>query len=79
MFVVTRVLSRQAYFCSDKRRVLSQQTRVCRDKSMLVANIIFLRQNKHMLVATVSRDKTFVARKMAPANDRRKLVCPALF
>ena len=33
MFVATKVLSRQAYFCRDKRRALSwQQTQVCRDK-----------------------------------------------
>ena len=33
MFVATKVLSRQAYFCRDKRRVLSRQTCVM----MLVA------------------------------------------
>ena len=37
MFVATKLLtklclSRQAYFCSDRRRVLSRQTRVCREK-----------------------------------------------
>ena len=32
-FVATKVLSRQAYFCRDKRHVLLRQTRVCRDKN----------------------------------------------
>ena len=36
-FVTTKCLSRQAYFCRDKRCVLSQQTRVCHDKMILVA------------------------------------------
>jgi len=31
-FVATKVLSRQAHFCLDKRCVLSPQTRVCPDK-----------------------------------------------
>ena len=31
-FVATKVLSRQAYFCRDKRCMLSPQTRVCPDK-----------------------------------------------
>ena len=44
MFVTTKVLSRQAYFCRDKRRVLSQQTRLCRDRSMLIAANIFHRK-----------------------------------
>ena len=33
-FVATKLLSRQAYFCRDKRLVLSRQTRVCRDKTL---------------------------------------------
>ena len=32
MFVVAKVLSRQAHFCCDKRRVLSQQTRLSQQK-----------------------------------------------
>ena len=42
VFVTTKVLSRQAYFCRDKRRVLSQQTHVCCDKSKLVATKLCL-------------------------------------
>ena len=37
-FVATKVMSRQAYFCRDKRRVLSRQTRVCRDKTDTCGN-----------------------------------------
>ena len=36
MFVRTKVLSWQAYFCRDKRRVLSPQTHVCHDKHVFV-------------------------------------------
>ena len=35
VFVMTKVLSQQAYFCRDKRHVLSQQTHVCHDKISL--------------------------------------------
>ena len=50
-FFATKPLSRQAYFCGDKRRVLSRQTRVSRVKIMLVATKLLSRQNY------VSRDK----------------------
>ena len=40
VFVDTNVLSRQAYFCRDKRRVLSGQTRVCRDKTSVATKMI---------------------------------------
>ena len=35
MFVMTKALSQQAYFCCDKRCVLSLQTRVCCDKTFV--------------------------------------------
>ena len=57
VFVATKVLSRQAYFCHDKRPVLTRQTRVCRDKSKLVATKLLPWQNyvccnKHTSIAT---------------------------
>ena len=57
VFVVTKVLLRQAYFGCDKRRVLSRQTRVCPDKSKHVSTKLLSRQNyvcrdKHTFVAT---------------------------
>ena len=42
MFLATKVLSRQAYFCHDKRHVLSRQTRVCRDKSFVATKMILV-------------------------------------
>ena len=36
----TQVLSRQAYFCRDKRRVLWRQTRVCRHKTSVATKRI---------------------------------------
>ena len=46
-FVVTKVLSQEAYFCCDKRHVLSkqtcvfsQQTHVCRNKTVVKRKII---------------------------------------
>ena len=33
IFVMTKLLLWQTYFCSDKRHVLSKQTRVCRNKN----------------------------------------------
>ena len=41
-FVATKVLSRQAYFCRDKRRVLSWQARVCRDRTFVATKIILV-------------------------------------
>ena len=38
--VVTKVLTRQEYFCHDKRRVLSRQT--CRDKTFVATNSILV-------------------------------------
>ena len=38
MFMATKVLSRQAYFC----RVLSRQTRVCGDKRFVGTSILFV-------------------------------------
>ena len=52
IFVVTKVLSRQAYFCSDKRRVLSRQTCVCRDETFVAT--------KMRLVAALPNDNLFV-------------------
>ena len=48
VFVVTKVLLWQAYFCRNKRRVLSWQTcvclnkRVCRDKTFVTTKIILV-------------------------------------
>ena len=42
VFVMTKVLSRKAYFCCDKRHVLLRQTRVCHNKSKLVATKLLL-------------------------------------
>ena len=61
VFVATNILSRQACFCSDKRRVLSQKTRVCRNKALVSE-----KQNKQ---------KTIIV--AAPANDRRRLALHA--
>ena len=56
VFVATKVLSRQTYYCRDKRRVLSRETRVCHDKRMLVA--IKLCRDKILFVAAdICRDK----------------------
>ena len=53
IFVATNIiLSRQAYFCRDKRRVLSRQTRVCRDKGMLVLSRQNFCHDKIMFAAT---------------------------
>ena len=41
-FVATKHLSRQAYFCHNKRCVRSWQTCVCRKKSMLVTTKLYL-------------------------------------
>ena len=35
-------LSRQTYFCRDKKRVLSRQTRVCRDETFVVTKMILV-------------------------------------
>ena len=41
-FVTTKVLSRQAYFCCDKRCVLSWQPRVCRNKTFVTTKMILV-------------------------------------
>ena len=77
------LLSRQAYFCRDKRRILSRQTLVYRDKSKLVvtnlvATKLCLPRQKFCRDKTtsihLSRQKTcFVTTEIleaAPANDR---------
>ena len=50
MFVTTKRLSQQAYFCRDKRPVLLWQTRVCRNKSFVATKMI--------LVAAPGNDKS---------------------
>jgi len=45
MFVVTKVLSQQAYFCRNTSLLLLRQTHVCCDKSKLVATKPLLWQN----------------------------------
>ena len=50
MFVATKTSSRQAYFCSDKRRVLSRQTHVWQ---------------KHMFVATKGFHETPIKEHLA--------------
>ena len=47
IFVATNVLSRQAYFCRNKRRVLSPQTHVCHDKHVFVAWQNFCRDKNY--------------------------------
>ena len=42
IFVMTKPLSRQAYFCHEKRCVLSCQTRVCCDKTFVMTKMIFV-------------------------------------
>ena len=42
IFVMTKLLSRQAYFCHEKRCVLSRQTRVCCDKTFVTTKMIFV-------------------------------------
>ena len=64
MFVATKVLSRQAYVCHDKRLVLSRETRVCCDKRMLVATKLLLSQNyvfgdKYFSLQTFCRDRIY--------------------
>ena len=41
-YTSSKVLSRQAYFCRDKRRSLSQQTRVCFDKTFAATKMILV-------------------------------------
>ena len=41
-YTSSKVLSRLAYFCCDKRRILSRQTHVCRDKYVFVAKKTFV-------------------------------------
>ena len=43
-FVTTKLLSRQAYFCRDKRHVLSRQKYSCRDRTFVVTNMCSSRQ-----------------------------------
>ena len=45
VFVVTKVLSQQAYFCRNTSLLLSRQTHVCCDKSKLVATKPLSRKN----------------------------------
>ena len=65
MLVATYLLTRQAYFCGDKRRFFAatsttnmclwRQTRVCGDKSMLVATkMIFVAASASDTPATKS-------------------------
>ena len=67
VFVTTKVLWWQAYFCRDKRHVLSWQICVCHNKSKLFVTKVLSQQNY------VCCDKSFVATKMmlvaAPTND----------
>ena len=60
VFCHDKYLSRQTYFCRDKRRVLSGQTRVCRDTSTLVASKLLLEQC--LLRQTFCRDKHCLSR-----------------
>ena len=48
VFVVTKVLTRQAYFCCDKRCVLLRQTCVCHHKSKHVAAKLRLTRQKYV-------------------------------
>ena len=80
VFVVTKVLSWQAYFSRDKRRVLSGQIQVCRDKSKLVEAKLLSRQNyvcrdKNMFVAT----KSFATKDPCLSNMILVAVSPMTF
>ena len=65
VFVATNILSRQACFCSDKRRVLSQKNNN-KKTHVFVATKLYSRKNK---------TKTIIV--AAPANDRRRLALHA--
>ena len=39
IFIATKVVPRQAYFCRDERRVLSRETRVNRDKTFVATKM----------------------------------------
>ena len=55
MFVATKRLTRQEYFCRDKTRVLSRQIRICRNKSKLVAKKTFV--TTKLCLSLLSRQK----------------------
>ena len=75
-FVVSKVLTRQAYFCCNKRCVLSQQTCVCHDKSKLVAaKLCLMWQKICLLQQKFCCDKhTFVAAKDMFCCDKHMLL-----
>ena len=56
-------LSRQAYFCCDKRCVLSRQKRVCHDKWACRVKIMFVATN-------ICHDKAFVGKIKQQVNRR---------
>ena len=64
VFVMTKVLSQQAYFCRDKRCVLSQQTHVCHDK------ISMLRQNYVCRNKYLSEQNIFVATSILLSSQK---------
>ena len=63
MLVATKLLSRQAYFCRDKRRVL--WTGICHDKTFVATKILYFCGDKHTFVAT----KDVLALVAAAAGD----------
>ena len=56
------ILSRQAYFCRDKRRVLSQQARVCRDKHMFYRDTTFVATKMILVAAPANHSTPFSSR-----------------
>ena len=81
-------LSRQVYFCRDKRRVLTRQAYFCRNKNMLVATKLLSRQicrDKHKFVATdkslsrqayFCRDKHLFSRQNRVFCRDKNYTCP---
>ena len=59
VFVATKLVTWQAYFCHFKRLVLSRQTRVCREKSKLVTTKVLARQKCVAKVWSTSRTNPF--------------------
>ena len=56
-----RVLSRQAYFCQDKRRVLSRQKSACRNKGFVATKLPLSRQKYFVETKIILSRQMFVA------------------
>ena len=53
-FVTTKLLSRKAYFCRNKRHVLSWQTHVCQDKTFVTTKMILVAAPAHDRVSALN-------------------------